>query len=180
MLFFRFRDEKRHKGKQRCNNRHKLRVDDSDIAAHHITRRQDDDPNDIAKRVRCLFGLEKQQNSFSCSFHFYNVNYSKEFRIMTQEDESIKQKEEKEFLIHHWKCLNKYRAKDRMFDGVLCLGVGKTYPHNPESTRILINLVDKGYLKFHRRPDPNETRPVYPADRCFEFTECGEKLAKYL
>jgi hypothetical protein len=47
MLFFRLCDEERHEGKQRCNNCHKLSVGDIDIAAHHITRGQDDDSNDI-------------------------------------------------------------------------------------------------------------------------------------
>jgi len=47
MLFFRLRDEERDEGKQRCNNCHKLSVGDIDITAHYITRRQDDDSNDI-------------------------------------------------------------------------------------------------------------------------------------
>ena len=47
MLFFRLRDEERHEGKQRCNNCHKLSVGVIDIAADRITRRQDDDSNDI-------------------------------------------------------------------------------------------------------------------------------------
>jgi len=47
MLFFWLRDEECHESKQRCNKRHNLRVGDIDIAAHHSTRRQDDDSDDI-------------------------------------------------------------------------------------------------------------------------------------
>lgn len=89
-------------------------------------------------------------------------------------------KEGDEFFIYHWNCLNKYRAKGEKLDGVLCLGERGAYLNNPASVRILISLADKGYLKIHPRPDPKEIRPVYSGDRCFEFTECGERLVKYL
>ena len=90
-------------------------------------------------------------------------------------------KEEDEFLTHHWKCLKTYQANGKKTNGVLCLGDHGAYPDDMRSRRILFNLIVKGYLKDHHRVGPGETRPnPKPEARCFEFTECCERLAKFL
>jgi hypothetical protein len=89
--------------------------------------------------------------------------------------------EEDEFLTHHWKCLKTYQANGKKTNGVLCLGDYGAYPDDLKSRRILFNLIGKGYLKEYRRVNQEETHPsLEPEVRCFEFTECSGRLAKFL
>jgi len=90
-------------------------------------------------------------------------------------------KEEDEFLTHHWKCLKTYQANGKKANGVVCLGDCAAYPDDLRSRKILFNLIAKGYLKEYHRVGPEETQPNSKLEvRCFEFTECSDRLAKYL